>query len=519
MALNIPSTRKELKQKSQTDVQNSLPESNPFLPNSYLDAIITATSGRIYDFYLQLREVVKQMFVDTATGTFLERWGSYVGILRKPATQATGSITATGTSGSVIPIGTQVNTTNSLVYETLQSVTIADQTIQVVGIIRLGSVAVVETASPHLLTSSQTVTIVGANQTEYNGTFIITVTSAQEFTYTVSGAPTTPATGTIFANATFGSLSIRSVDYGEETNLDANTPLTFLTPIAGVDNTARVQFSGVSGGADQEDDTDLRNRILFRYQNPVALFNENAIIIQAQTVPGVTRVWVEGPGTLVNTLEVDSITRNDSIATVTTATSHQLEDGQIMQIFGADQAAYNILKKVIVIDDTQFAYSLIGAPATPATGTITCETGIPNGVVIIYFTRDNDENIIPTSSEVQAVKDALTNYDTGIMPANVDPNDVIVKAPVPVTVNFTFTLLSPNTPSMQTAIRNNLSSFFKESTAVSEDVLEVAYQAVIFRTIDPETGTSVTNFTLSTPTGNIAIQTGELAVLGTVTFL
>jgi hypothetical protein len=41
------------------------------------------------------------------------------------------------------------------------------------------------------------VTIAGATQTEYNGTYRITVTGATTFTYTFAGSGTTPATGTI----------------------------------------------------------------------------------------------------------------------------------------------------------------------------------------------------------------------------------------------------------------------------------------------------------------------------------
>lgn len=519
MALNLPSSRKELKEKSQTDVQNTLPESNPFLPNSYLDAIITASAGRIFDFYIQLKQVINELFPDTADGLFLERWGSYVGVLRRAATQSTGRVTATGMSGSIIPIGTQLSTSDAKIYETLQTASVADQNLNIFQLTRTVQTAIVETAGEHFLASGQTVTIAGATQNEYNGTYQISVTSGREFTYTITGTPTSPATGTIFATSAFASLRIKSSDYGEATNLVANSPLTFLTPIAGINNIARVQFTTISGGADQETDDDLRDRILFRYQNPVALFNENAIVVRVSEVPGVTRVFVEKPGTLINTIDVIQITRNDEIAIVETTESHALEDGQIMQIFDADQEEYNIKKKVIVIDDTKFAYALIGAPASPATGNITVKIGIPNGQVIIYFVRDNDENIIPTAAEVAEVKNALVNYNTGIMPANVDANDVIVKAPIPVVVNFTFTLLSPNTPSMKNAVTANLKAFFRENTTVSEDVLQVAYQAAIYRTIDPETGFSVNNFALSQPIGDIEINTGEIAIIGTVTFL
>jgi hypothetical protein len=56
------------------------------------------------------------------------------------------------------------------------------------------------TATAHGFTSGDQMNISGAVQTDYNGDFIVTVTDANTFTYTVSGSPATPATGTIIAN-------------------------------------------------------------------------------------------------------------------------------------------------------------------------------------------------------------------------------------------------------------------------------------------------------------------------------
>jgi hypothetical protein len=56
------------------------------------------------------------------------------------------------------------------------------------------------TSTAHGYTTGDKVNIRGAAQSEYNGDFTITVTGADTFTYTVSGSPATPATGTIFAN-------------------------------------------------------------------------------------------------------------------------------------------------------------------------------------------------------------------------------------------------------------------------------------------------------------------------------
>lgn len=59
--------------------------------------------------------------------------------------------------------------------------------------------ATVTTTDDHGWSDGDFVTIAGATQTEYNGQYQISVTSAKVFTYTFTGSTTTPATGTITA--------------------------------------------------------------------------------------------------------------------------------------------------------------------------------------------------------------------------------------------------------------------------------------------------------------------------------
>lgn len=72
------------------------------------------------------------------------------------------------------------------------------QGIQPLSIIRVGSEAFVTTDKKHNLVNGKIVTIAGVNETEYNGAFSITVVDDYIFKYTVSGTPSTPATGTIY---------------------------------------------------------------------------------------------------------------------------------------------------------------------------------------------------------------------------------------------------------------------------------------------------------------------------------
>jgi hypothetical protein len=74
-------------------------------------------------------------------------------------------------------------------------------TASVTSITRSGTTATVTLASANAtLVTGDWVTISGAVETDYNGSFQITVSSSTVFTYTVANSPTTPATGTILYN-------------------------------------------------------------------------------------------------------------------------------------------------------------------------------------------------------------------------------------------------------------------------------------------------------------------------------
>lgn len=79
----------------------------------------------------------------------------------------------------------------------LQGVTDTAKTIQnISSITRSGSTVTVTTAAAHGLVVGEGVTIAGATQSDYNGTFQVVSVASTTFTYTISTTPTTPATGT-----------------------------------------------------------------------------------------------------------------------------------------------------------------------------------------------------------------------------------------------------------------------------------------------------------------------------------
>lgn len=433
--LDIPESSEEVVARSKADVQRELAQSNPFLKNSWLGAIVTAAANRIFDFYLQLKAAIRENFPDTATGTFLTRWAAIWGKQLLAASKSSGLVVATGTATSVIPSGTILTASGVGNFLSTAAATISAQTINIDDLTRAGATVTAKTTSDHGLANGVSVTVAGAANSEYNITAVITVTAADEFQYEIIGSPPNEIGTSATASFTTASVPIESEDFGADTNLDAGTQLTLQSPIVGVDDTLTVDFGAVGGGTDQETEASLRSRMLDRIQNPVAHFNVAAITEKAKEIAGVTRVFVQ--------------------------------------------------------------------EVTPAIGQVT-----------IYFMRDNDDNPIPTGSEVTTVKDNILT----IKPANTADSDVIVLAPTGVTVDFTFSALTPNTSTMQQAIIANLQQFFDERTSVGVNVDEDAYRSAIFNTVDTVTGDVVLTFTLSAPVGDVIIAAGEIGILGAVSF-
>ena len=96
-----------------------------------------------------------------------------------------------------------------------------------VTITRSGSTATVAHTS-HGMATNDKVVISGASEPEYNGVYSITFVDANSYSYTVSGTPATPATGTI--KATFVAISGLTDASG---NISASRVYTSAQPVTG----------------------------------------------------------------------------------------------------------------------------------------------------------------------------------------------------------------------------------------------------------------------------------------------
>ena len=92
----------------------------------------------------------------------------------------------------------------------------------------------------------------------------------------------------------------------QEGGADGDTPadsiMSLVPYVAGLDQAANVAEGGITGGADEETDDALRARVITRMQEPPAGGAEGDYLAWALEVPGVTRAFVYpsrlGPGTV-----------------------------------------------------------------------------------------------------------------------------------------------------------------------------------------------------------------------------
>jgi len=328
-SLNLPETQTIINN-SRTDVKALIPESNPFDPAGLVNAFIVAPSNRQREIYDQLLIIQRNTFATTATDEALLDKGTVYGFSLLDPTQAQGFITITGVSSTVVPIATEFQSSSSEKYTTLTSVTLNDVDASVATLTRSGNTVSVVTSSDHSISTGMEIAISGANEVDYNGSFTVTVTATDKFTYTISTTPATPATGTIFASYVGAPVEVLSSNTGQVTNVDGGNSLTLTTTIAGVDNTVNVQFNGVDGGTDTETFEEFRARLLQRIQNPFTPFNNATIEAYSKQIAGVTRTFIFNPND-INTSDTPASISNigTDLAKITFSSAHGLLSGML----------------------------------------------------------------------------------------------------------------------------------------------------------------------------------------------
>ena len=234
----------------------------------------------------------------------------------------------------------------------------------------------------------------------------------------------TTALGTIASGT--ATVAVVAVDGGAASNAVAGVALSLVSPVAGVNGAATVASGDLTGGADAEIDTDLRDRLLARIQQPPHGGAKDDYEAWALEVAGVTRVWVY-PN----------------------------------------------------------------------------EMGI--GTVVVRFVRDADASIIPDAGEVTAVQ----TYIDARRPVTAA---VTVAAPVAVPRNFTIQL-TPNTAAVQAAVQAELADLIRRESEPGGTILLSHIREAI------SIASGETNSIVTVPAADVTHTTGQMATMGTITWV
>lgn len=237
--------------------------------------------------------------------------------------------------------------------------------------------------------------------------------------------------GQVISGAASATLPVIAVLAGIAANLPNLSPLTFESPIAGVNAAAVVGPGDIAGGVDEEGTEELRDRFLLRLREPPEGGADQDYEAWAIAVAGVTRAWVY-PN----------------------------------------------------------------------------ELGL--GTVVVRFVRDGESPIFPDAGEVAAVQAALQAQ----RPITAE---VTAVAPTSLAVSFTIHPV-PDTAETRAAITAELGDLL---VRVAEPGDGAGRGTVLLSSIRTAIGNAedVTDYTLTVPAANVVPAIGQLAVVGTITWV
>lgn len=117
-------TLTELRKDSIAEIAAELPGADSALPQSNLRVVSDVLAGLAHGLYGNLAWIADQVIPDTAESAYLERWGDIFGVFRKPPVRAGGTVDMTGLDGSVIPVGTELQSAQGELFAVTAGATV-----------------------------------------------------------------------------------------------------------------------------------------------------------------------------------------------------------------------------------------------------------------------------------------------------------------------------------------------------------------------------------------------------------
>ncbi len=250
--------------------------------------MIGIQAEREAEIWQLLEAVYNSQYPASASDISLDRVGEITAVSRNEATKSTVTAYLEGTAATVIPAGTLFSVQDSdEQFQTLAVATLAGSNFAISSITSAAGVATA-TSVGHGRAVDSFLFINNAVETEYNGLIkIISVPTADTFTYAVSGSPSTPATGTIDADPATA-VSCESVNTGLIEAL-AGTLTNIVNNISGLDRVEN--YLDALKGNNKETDDEFRIRRINALKG-IAAARLEGIRSYLLTVENVTTVTV-----------------------------------------------------------------------------------------------------------------------------------------------------------------------------------------------------------------------------------
>lgn len=348
-------TLSDLRAQVAADIASGVPGADALLRFSNLNVVGTVQAGLSHLHFGYLDWISKQSNPYTATDEFLEAWAALKKIYREPATAATGTVTFSGTAGTLLPSGTLLARGDGYAYQTT-----ADGTAGSGGSVTVPAEAVLSPIDP--LTNP-----------------------------TGNGAAGNTAAGTV---------------------------ITLATAVSGIQSSGAAA-TAFTGGADVELDDALRARMLQAYQNVPSGGTAGDYVRWALAVPGITRAWCApngfGTGTVVVYAMLDSAEAGNNGFPVGTNGVSQYDKGANGLPRGTVATGDQLTLANGIITSQPVTALIYGVAPTPNTinfaitglGTPSAGTQALIAAAISSVLYDQGTPIAGTSVELSAIESAI----------------------------------------------------------------------------------------------------------------
>lgn len=269
-------------------------------------------------------------------------------------------------------------------------------------ITRSGSSATV-TLNGHGYVNGQSITISGANQSEYNGTFVITKLDNDHFSYTVTESPATVAGG-----GTATSVIASSKTCPAPCSATRNIEVWNATPTPGVQRTlgsTTASFTTTANHGFSSGNTAVITGVKDSAGNTVTQYNGNftitgipgnksfTISVAVSPVSPATGTNITADGS-TGAKTITSLTRTNNTATATAA-GHGFISGQSVTIGGTpgtNEGPYLGTYSISNVTTNTFDYTVTTSPPSPASGSsiTAAKATAPDKDTLINWVRGED---------------------------------------------------------------------------------------------------------------------------------